>query len=175
MYRVFIHRSTESLGQYTGKIAGKGAFLKTDFCLNLWLNWRWSEQISKKIFKNSTLFRERQITQAMARAISRTLKFIGTLSKILKKNSFDLKYPKLVLADKGKFPFASAKNEQNAQLPESLSTAICGFIRQCSNSTAAADSSEPGQLPGRSAAFVGTVLFTKPWAGPREPWSVTGV
>lgn len=132
MYRVFIHRSTESLGQYTGKIAGKGAFLKTDFCLNLWLNWRWSEQISKKIFKNSTLFRERQITQAMARAISRTLKFIGTLSKILKKNSFDLKYPKLVLADKGKFPFASAKNEQNAQLPESLSTAICGFIRQCS-------------------------------------------
>lgn len=36
---VFIHQSTELLGQYTRKIAGKGAFLKTDFCLNLWLDW----------------------------------------------------------------------------------------------------------------------------------------
>lgn len=66
MYHVFIHQSSESLGQYTRKIAGKGAFLKTDFWLNLWLDWecyRDQNRQSEKVLKNSTVQRARERTQ----------------------------------------------------------------------------------------------------------------
>lgn len=87
MYHVFIHQSTESLGQYTRKIAGKGAFKKADFCLNLWLDWDcYRGQIDdQKRFSRTAHCSERGREHSRAGAISRMLKFIEASSKILKK------------------------------------------------------------------------------------------